>query len=302
MIIFDNIPGAGQLPGKTAVTVGKFDGIHIGHRELVRRIVSKKGEGLIPAVLTIDMNTQDGGGRKNILSRTEEEEILETLGVEILVRVPFTKEFAATEASDFVKEVLADRLGAAFVVSGEDFRFGAGRKGGSELLSKMSASCGFEYESVPRLTCRGLPVSSTRIRALLAEGETKEASECLGCPYTLQGEVIHGMALAHTLGFPTANIRPEAEKLLPAYGVYRVEAEIGGKTYAGLANLGVKPTVRSDKDPLLEVYFPGFSGDLYGRRLKATFGSFIRKERKFENVFELKEQIKADLKIVLKES
>lgn len=302
MIIFDSIEAAASINGKTAVTVGKFDGIHVGHRELVRRIVSKKTEGLVPAVLTIDMNTADGGGRKNILSCAEEDRIFESLGVEILVRVPFTREFAATEAADFVKEVLVRRLNAAFVVSGEDFRFGAGRKGGRELLAEMSASCGYEYESVPRLSCRDLPVSSTRIRALLAEGSMEEASECLGAPYTVEGEVIHGMALAHTLGFPTANIRPEEEKLLPAYGVYRVVSSIGGREYAGLANLGVKPTVRSEKDPLLEVYFPDFSGDLYGEKLKVVFGRFIRKERKFDSVSELKEQIGADLRIVLGES
>ncbi|MBR6322737.1 MAG: riboflavin biosynthesis protein RibF [Lachnospiraceae bacterium] len=295
MIIFDNITDAASFPEKTAVTVGKFDGIHVGHRELIRRIVSKKKEGLVPTVLTIDMNTEDGGLRKNILSLAEENRLFEALGVEILVRVPFTKEFASTEASDFITEVLVSRLHASYVVSGEDFRFGAGRKGGRELLYDMSVPCGYTFEAVPRLSCRELPVSSTRIRALLAEGSMEEACECMGSPYTVEGKVIHGMALAASLGFPTANIRPEAEKLLPAYGVYRVEASIGGAEYKGLANLGVKPTVRSEKDPLLEVYFPGFSGNLYGEKLEVSFEHFIRKERKFKNVFELKKQIESDL-------
>ena len=139
-------------------------------------------------------------------------------------------------------------------------------------------------------------MSSTRIRECLACGRTEEAAGCLGRPYAIEGTVIRGMHLASSLGFPTANIRPDPGKLLPRYGVYRVFCVLDNVKAAGMANIGVKPTVTSAGEPLLEVFFPGFSGDLYGRTLHVEFDSFIRPEKKFASAEELKKQISEDLK------
>ena len=278
---------------RTAVTVGKFDGLHRGHRELIRYTAEKKNEGLVPLILMIDMNI--GPGKKSILDREEERETLESLGAEIVVRVPFTDEFRKLSAERFSEEILAERLGARSVVSGEDFCFGKGRQGNPGFLQSVSKRLGFEYECLPRVFYENSPVSSSRIRECLASGRVEEAKACLGEPYRIRGTVAHGMHLASGLGFPTANILPPEEKFLPRYGVYRVFSEIDGTLHKGLANLGVKPTVPGERKAVLEVYFPGYSGDLYGKTLSVLFDAFLRPEQKFPDLSHLKVQIQEDL-------
>ena len=285
---------AGIFAGKkSAVTIGKFDGLHRGHRSLIRRITEKKKDGLQAVVYKITMASASEG--KSLLDEEEEAKILEELGVDVLVRVPFTPEFASQKAEDFVDRVLVDGLHTAYLASGENFFFGAGRTGSPELLRKLSGKLGFEYECEPRFFYGEKPVSSTRIRTCLKEGRMEEAAYCLSEPYAISGTVVHGMHLASSLGFPTANICPPENKFLPAFGVYRVFSELSGRPWKGLANLGVKPTVTSEHKVLLEVCFPGFSGDLYGQSLRVSFDSFLRPEKKFGSVDELRTQMKADM-------
>ena len=279
---------------RTAVTVGKFDGLHLGHRELIRAAAGKKQEGLSPLVLLIDMNA--GAGRKSILDSEEESGILSELGAEILIRVPFTPDFSEISAESFVTDILVSRLHAGTLISGEDFCFGKERRGNPAFLRSVSRELGFEYECLPRVFYKNAPVSSTRIRELLERGEIRDANACLGMSYSIAGSVIHGMHLASGLGFPTANILPPQEKLLPRFGVYRVFAKIGEKPFRGLANLGVKPTVPGERKALLEVYFPDYSGDLYGQTLTVSFDEFLRPEQKFPDLSSLRRQIAEDLR------
>ncbi len=278
---------------RTAVTVGKFDGLHRGHRELILAAAEKKSEGLVPLVLMIDMNT--GTDRKSLLDPSEEAEALRKLGAEILVRVPFTKAFSEISAETFAEDILVSKLHAKALISGEDFCFGKGRRGNPAFLKSVSAALGFEYECLPRVFYGNAPVSSTRIRDCLQEGNIRDANACLGVSYRIRGTVMHGMHLASSLGFPTANILPPEEKYLPRFGVYRVFSEIGGRTLRGLANLGVKPTVPGARKALLEVYFPDYSGDLYGQTLSVVFDEFLRPERKFPDLAALRQQISEDL-------
>ncbi len=279
---------------RTAVTVGKFDGLHLGHRELILAAAERKNEGLIPLVLLIDMNTESG--RKSLLDPREEEETLSALGAEILIRVPFTKEFSEIAAENFAEDILCSKLHAGLIISGEDFCFGKDRRGNPAFLRSISSRLGFEYECLPRVFYKNAPISSTRIRDLLGRGEIGDANTCLGRRFEIKGPVIHGMHLASSLGFPTANILPDERKFLPRFGVYRVFSEIGGQSFTGLANLGVKPTVPGERKALLEVYFPGYTGDLYGRTLTVFFDEFLRPEHKFPDLLSLRAQIAEDLR------
>ena len=296
MQIYNNLESLSEIRGKTAVTIGKFDGLHLGHQMLLQKISEKKEEGLIPAVVSIEMNKNGGSMRNCLLTNREEEDILEAFGTEPLLRIPFTEEFAKTEAERFLTDILLQKLHAAYIVCGEDFRFGRDRKGSPAFLSANAEEFGFSCETVPSLTSAdGSVISSTRIRTLLDLGQIADVEKLCGRPYEIRGTVINGMHLAGKLGFPTANIRPDPDKYLPCFGVYQIRTLLHGQWIRGLANLGTKPTVQESLDPLLEVYYPGISENLYGQQLGVFFEKFIRPEKKFESLDALKNQMKLDL-------
>ncbi len=271
----------------SAVGIGKFDGLHLGHRRLIGRLLKDPELVPIAVVLTVP-------GQERILSVREEDEILRELGVQKTVRLPLTRELTETSAEEFVNDLLVRTLNMKKIVCGPDFRFGKDRKGDTELLKSLGSGR-FETEIVRKKTEDGDVISSSRIRALLRDGAYEEAVKLLGQPLRFTGTVVHGRHLGAGLGFPTANIRPEEGRLLPRFGVYKTRVLVGDREYDAITDIGVKPTVDKDAEPVLETHIPGFSGDLYGSAITVTPVRFIREERRFKDVDALKAQIARDL-------
>lgn len=273
----------------TAVTIGKFDGFHRGHRLLLEKLKAFSEQGLTPIVIRIRFPGE------MILSEEEDLEVLSEYGSPELVTIPFTEEFAGKSPEEFVREILHDRYNAKEIVVGRDFRFGFKRAGDTETLSSLGKKYGFNVTTVEKLVAAGETVSSSRIRGLIKEGNIEEAENLLGHPIKLTDEVCHGKELGRTLGFPTINQIPPEEKILPCFGVYRSEVTFDGKCFPGLTNLGLRPTVEDAVSPVMETYIIGFSGDLYGKTVTVRLVHFIRPEVHFNSVDELKNQMKMDL-------
>ena len=275
----------------TAVTIGKFDGFHLGHRILLAELqeLSKEQKEEMPTcVCKIDF---PGPG---LLSRDEQKKVLDEYGIYRMRRLAFSEYFASQTPEEFVRRVLVSELGASHIVVGSDFRFGYNRCGTVDTLRSLGEKYGFRVVAVDKLKMGGEIVSSSRIRNLLSEGQVDQVAELLGQPVTYQGNVCHGKELGRTIGFPTCNLRPDPEKLLPLFGVYRSVVTTPEGVYDGVTNIGRKPTVEEDGAPTIETYILGFSGDLYGEEIKVTLKSFIRAEKKFASVEELVAQMKID--------
>lgn len=281
----------------TAIALGKFDGIHLGHRLLIEGLKKEKEKGRQALVFTF--GTSPGAvlqGRTSKMIYTQEEKAMyfSKLGVDVLLEYPFTKEFAACSPEEFVLDYLVKKLGVKSVYVGEDFRFGRCRKGNIHLLKALGEQNHFEVNALPKKTLHGKVISSTMIRDML-ETNFSVANEMLGNPYFVYSPVVHGNHLGRTIGFPTINqVFPE-QKLLPAFGVYASVVRIDGKEYKGISNLGVKPTIKGKHQAGLETHLLDFSGDLYGKKLQTRLLQFIRPEEKFANIEELKKQIKNDI-------
>ncbi len=282
-----------QSGAPCVVTIGKFDGIHPGHRELIRRTcgtarrMTECGERCLSAVFTFDMTPL------MILSGQERREILEEMGVDVLIECPFDPGIIAMEPEDFIRDVLHGRLRAVCVVTGEDFRFGYRRRGDGALLAEYGQRYGYRCETVPEVCLDGRKISSSDIRTAVLAGDMETAEKLLGTPYFVSGKIIHGARIGRTIGIPTANIIPEKNKLLPPNGVYFSEAEVEGTLLRGITNVGTKPTVDGHFVGA-ETYFLDFDGDIYGEKLVVKLRHFSRSEKKFDSLEELKERILLD--------
>ena len=275
---------------ESAVCIGKFDGIHLGHRLLVNETVRSPHPALM---LTFRFE-----GQKSIYTDAEKEKTASELGIEHYVEVPATKEFFSMEPETFIKEILCKKLGAKQVVVGTDFRFGKDRTGDVKTLEKFSENYGYKLTVVDKLKSdEGEIISSTGIRKYIADGEIKKANKLLGRNYSISGTVTGGMRLGRKIEVPTANIIPQNDKLLPPFGVYAVRVIGEGEdAYTGVANLGVKPTVGGDNPIGLEVNIFDFEGDIYDREIIVEFIDFIRPEKRFDDIVTLKKQIETDVK------
>ena len=286
------------LEKDTAAAIGKFDGVHLGHRRLLEEILNKKKNGLAACVFTFDptpavlFGLSDG---KELTTREEKRRLFERLGIDILIEFPLTKETAATEPERFVTEILAKQMNTRFVAAGEDLSFGKNGAGNAELLEKMAPQLGFCVQTIEKIEVNGIEVSSTYIRKLVEEGRMEEAEEMLGMPYTLVGCVEHGNHIGHTLGFPTVNLLPPAGKLLPPNGVYYATVRYNGKVYKAISNVGTKPTVSAEKVMGVESYLYDFDQDIYGQEIEVALKSFRRPERRFGSLEELKSQLDLDI-------
>jgi riboflavin kinase/FMN adenylyltransferase len=279
-----------------SVALGNFDGVHIGHAEVLRAAHAARPDAP-RAVLTFEphphtfFRPQDPPFRLTLSD--ERAASLAVLGVEILYELPFNTDFSHITGERFIAEVLHEGLGAAHLACGPDFAFGYRRSGDTKLLTRRAEEFGIGLTIVPPVTDVQGPISSTRIRRLLQEGYPERAALLLGRAHTIRGEVVHGDARGRTIGFPTANIQLGAH-LEPARGVYAVTARwADGGVVKGVANLGQRPTV-GGTESRLEVHLFDFSGDLYGQELEVALHGFIREEQKFESFDALKAQIARD--------
>lgn len=279
-----------QIEEQTAVSLGKFDGLHLGHQLLVERILEKKREELKSLIFTFDF-----GDRPVLLLPQEREELLRRRGVDYLLECPFVEEISHMEAEDFVKEILVRRLHARYLAVGTDFHFGHHRKGDYRLLKRMGAEYGFEVEVVEKACWQGEEISSSRIRRELEQGNMELVGQLLGYAYSVTGEVLHGRKIGRTLGLPTINLLPEERKLLPPNGVYATRTVIAGEIFEGITNIGYKPTVGGETRRGVETYLFDLDRDLYGEILTVRFYGFERPEKKFASLEELKNRIEQDV-------
>ena len=287
-----------QAEKDSVVTLGKFDGVHRGHRKLIGRVLEEAAAlGMEPAVFTFDVSPQEALGireRGLLMTNGERKQFLENLGIRLLVECHFSA-LRDMEAEAFVREILVGRMRARHFVVGPDFRFGKGRKGNPEFLRELGRSQGFQVEILDKELDGGKEIASSYIREELLNGNIRKVNELLGYPYFLTGEIIHGRHLGHALGFPTINQIPPGEKILPPRGVYASRVYVDGECYRGVSNLGCKPTVHGDREGL-ETYLFRCSRDLYGKTARVELLEFLRPERKFSSVEALREQMESDVK------
>lgn len=289
MIIFQDLETI-CVSEPCVVTIGKFDGIHRGHAELIRaarRYADACPEPVSVAVFTFDTSAA------TLLTAKERRAFLSQLGADVLVECEFGPQLITMEAETFVRDILAERLRMRHTVTGEDFRFGYERRGDPAFLKAAGASLGFTAETVPAVEYRGSKISSTRIRTALLQGKMEEVQDMLGFPFFVTGEIIHGRQIGRTIGVPTTNLIPGRGKLLPPNGVYCSRSSSAGEQFCGITNIGTKPTVEGGFVGV-ETYLFDCSEDLYGASQKVELLHYIRPEQKFRDLQELKARIRLD--------
>jgi len=291
---------------RPVLTVGNFDGIHVGHRAILDIVVSRARALAGQAVVyTFDPHPRKvlrpEGAPKLLTTLEQRLELLEAAGVDAVIVETFTREFAGTPAEVFIREVIHRRIRPLEVYVGYDFHFGRDREGSMRLLTELGPRLGFSVTIIPEVVVDGGDVNSTRIRQVLAESRVAEASLLLGRPYTIRGRIAPGDRRGRSLGFPTANLDPENE-VLPGAGVYAGRLRLldagappAGQTFAAVTNVGTRPTFRDGGEVLAEAHLLDFEGDLYGRRVELSFLACLRPERRFASVDSLRAQIRADV-------
>ena len=283
---------------KPVLALGNFDGVHLGHQNIFRHVVSRANEiGGTPMVFTFDCHPLEVLAPERaplvLTTNAQKRSLIGALGVRVGLWIPFTEQFARQKPLAFIRDVLQERIGVHELVVGYDFRFGHCRAGNVSLLQQQAAPHGYEVTVIPAVKLGNTVVSSSTIRALLQKGQVEEAARLLGRNYVLSGSVEEGFHRGAQLGFPTANLRVGHE-LVPQVGVYAVRVEWEGGHYAGVANVGHNPTF-GNESLSVEVHLLGFEGDLYGVQLGVAFVARIRDERKFASVDELASQIACDV-------
>ena len=294
-----NIDSFSDLQSKSVVTVGMFDGVHVGHRHLLRRLqeVAKERD-LLPVVVTFDRHPRQvlrPDDPVPLLSTFEERMcLLEACGVENVAIIHFDKETASLSACTFAERFLCGNLNMGVLLLGYDNMFGSRVSNDFDLLPDLASRRGFAICRDDAVVLSGVEVSSTKIRRALTSGNMVLANSMLGAPYSVSGKVVHGRHVGSGLGFPTANIAvDDPNKLLPATGVYAMNALVGGRRYAAMANLGAQPTFHTSA-PALEVHIIDFSSDIYGQRVTVEFLDKIRDIQTFDSPQALVEQLKDD--------
>ncbi|MBI0113888.1 MULTISPECIES: bifunctional riboflavin kinase/FAD synthetase [unclassified Gilliamella] len=281
------------------VTLGNFDGVHLGHQQLINHLIEQgKKLNLPTAVMLFEPQPLEFFSKQaptRLTSFKEKVQLIEKLGIDYIIAVPFTQTFANMSANAFIQDWLIKKLSAKYIVIGDDFQFGRDRKGDINLLQQYTQNNQFSVESMPTFVWNNLRISSTAVREVLFNSDFELARCLLGRDYAIQGRVVHGNALARQLGFPTANIHLNRKK--PALqGVYFVKVKncCSNQYYHGIANIGIRPTIEGKK-AILEVNIFDFSGDIYGQYLDVIFVCKLRDEKKFDSLADLKQQISQDV-------
>lgn len=286
------------VPDPVVLAIGNFDGVHLGHAALVRRLAEiARGDALVPTVLTFEPHPREffapASAPARLSTLREKLELLAGCGARQAMICPFNAGFAALSADAFIEQVLVRGCRVRHLVIGDDFRFGQGRTGDFALLQAAGERFGFAVEAMGSVMLDGQRVSSSAVRQALADGDMARAARLLGRPYIMDGQVLHGQKLGRQLGFATANLRIKHNPL-PMAGVFAVEVSgLGSVPLPGVANLGVRPTVGGTR-PLLEVHLFDFDRDIYGAHISVRFVHKLRDEQRFPNFDALKAQIAAD--------
>lgn len=284
----------------TAVGIGKFDGIHLGHIELLKALLEKKNEGLKVVIFTFDLSaTSFFSGRdiKEITTLEEKEIIFEQLGVDILIEYPLNEKSASIMPDIFVTDFLVKRLNMKFVAAGNDISFGYKGEGNEALLKTLSKTNGYDVRIVDKLKYKNRDISSTFVREEIEAGNMSVVTELLGHPYSFAGTVQKGFKLGRTLGFPTMNLYPDEKKILPPMGVYYSKVLYENTTYYGITNIGTRPTVANENDThvSVETFLFDFDQDMYDKHIITEMIEFKRPECKFDSKESLKNQVLKDI-------
>lgn len=283
------------------VTIGVFDGVHIGHRAVISRVLKRaKALKTMSIVVTFDPHPmkvlKSNHLVPSLISLKHRESLIKELGVDKVVVMAFDKKMAQMPPEKFIKNILIDKVKAGEIFVGEDFRFGKRASAGVATLKMLGKKSGLRINAVKHIKKDGRIVSSSLIRQLVVSGKTKKASSLLGRPYSILGTVVSGSRLGHLLGYPTANINPHHEAIPPS-GVYAVRIKYRGRIHKGIMNIGVRPTFYDhgrDKEPSIEVHIFNFNQRIYGRDLEIIFVKKLRSERKFNQIDKLIGQIRKD--------
>lgn len=293
--------GNDDLPQGAVISIGSFDGVHIGHQAVLTHVVERaRSMGVAAVAMTFDphpIKLLRPGDAPRLLTTLEQRlALIAQTGIETSLVVPFTHRLARMRAADFVRDVLVDRLGVREVYIGDNFRFGADRGGDVGLLTSMGAELGFEAAAAPIVEADGSVVSSTRVRRAVADGRVEEVVALLGRSVFIDGAVLEGKRLGRTLGFPTLNIEVENE-LSPSNGVYVTAVHIPSfsRTFPAVTNIGVRPTVYQNSLTTVESHLLDFTADVYQEQVRLFFLQRVREERRFESTLELMAQIRRDV-------
>lgn len=283
---------------ESAVSLGKFDGIHLGHQKLLKKVKEISKNKYLSVIFTFDIPPKPDKVKevqKVLTTNLERKLFLEQIGVDYLIECPFVPEIAHMNPEEFVYRILAEELRTRYIVVGEDFHFGYQRQGDYRLLERLSGQFGYTLEVVEKERESGREISSTWVREAVAAGNMELVKKLLGRPYSVRGSVQHGKKIGRTLGIPTTNLLPEENKLLPPNGVYASVTRWRGQAYYGITNIGNKPTIGDRMKKGVETYLFDFDGDLYGEELETELHQFERKELKFPSLEKLKEQMHKDI-------
>lgn len=304
MEIFRGVSKLGREFRRPVLTIGNFDGVHVGHQVILKKIVDRAraldGESVLYTFEPHPRRVLQSEKSLRLLETFEQKmETLEALGIDAVIAEPFDSAFARVSPGEFIEQYVHARVRPVEVYVGYDFHFGRDREGSMRLLTERGPHLGFSVTVVPEVSVEGRDVNSTRIRQLLTEGQVEEAALMLGRPFRVRGEVTVGDQRGRTLGFPTANLAPETE-ILPAPGVYsghlrRVGEGRGGRLWPAVTNVGYRPTFRDGRDLVAEAHLIDFSGDLYGLEVDLSFETRLRGEIRFESAEALRAQIARDV-------
>lgn len=281
----------------TAISLGKFDGIHRGHELLLEQLLKKKQEGYKTVIFTFDIPPKkvlDSEDIKVLTTNEEKMHMFEAIGIDYLIECPFIPQMMNMEAENFI-EMLVKKLSVKCIVAGEDFCFGHNRRGNYQMLKEYADKLSYETIILPKMKEEKRDISSTFVREEISAGRIEMANKLLGYPYFVSGQVKHGNRIGRTIGFPTVNLIPPKNKLLPEYGVYITKVTIDGIVYHGITNVGCKPTIEGENPVGIETHILDFKQDVYDKVIIVTFIKRIREERKFPNLESLLEQMHLDV-------
>jgi len=290
-----------QLKNGTIITIGTFDGVHLGHKKILNQLIDKKKQsGLETMVFTFDPHPRkvlfpDQQDLKLITNTYEKVSLLSEIGIDHVIVYPFSKAFSEINPDEYIGEILVEKLKAKCIIVGYDHRFGKNRVGGLDLLIKYAEKYNYEVIEIAAEDINSINISSTQIRKAIESGNIELANQFLGYSFFISGKVSEGKKLGRTIGFPTANISiSDVNKIIPKNGVYAVKVEIKNKLFNGMLNIGINPTVSTTLQLKMEVHLFDFNQQVYGEEIKVSFIYRVRDEQKFSDIEALKNQLELD--------